>query len=59
MIIFFNICYFFINRFNERELSGVAQTETMEQLLNYKAAIQAINEKSDPNEIEWPIIPWR
>ena len=49
---------FYIERYSERKLMKIQQTESLNDILNYKAAIEAIGDSADIDTLEWPPVPW-
>ena len=49
---------FYVERYNERKLMKIQQTELLEDIINYKAAVEAISNDSDVDTLEWPPVPW-
>lgn len=50
---------FYIIRYQERSATGQTQTESLEDIVNYKAAVEAIDNSTDPAEANWPTAPWK
>lgn len=49
----------YINRYNERAQFNIEQTESLSDIINYKVAVEAIDNDSDPNTVVWPPEPWK
>ncbi len=49
---------FYIDRYNERNQQNIPQTESIDDIINYKVAIENIDNNSDPDLLQWPVCPW-